>query len=174
MRKDGWITLLLLMFLIAACNTADSSHSAKNAYKEPLSFKEEETDKAEMVQAQKEEEPVKMKLEIGEHIFIAVLEENSSADALKEWLKDGPLTLNMTDYANMEKNADLKTVLPQNNVQMQTEAGDIILYQGRTLVIYYEPNSWSLTPIGKIENVDPAELRRVLGTGDVTVIISLE
>ena len=57
---------------------------------------------------------------------------------------------------------------------MNTQAGDIILYQGRTLVIYYDTNSWSLTPIGKMENIDPEELREVLGTGDVAVTMSLE
>ncbi|MDE7247687.1 MAG: hypothetical protein K2N43_07345, partial [Lachnospiraceae bacterium] len=53
-------------------------------------------------------------------------------------------------------------------------AGDIILYQGRTLTIYYDTNSWSLTPIGKIDDVDAEELREALGTGDVTVTLSLE
>lgn len=55
----------------------------------------------------------------------------------------------MSDYAGMEKGADLGVTLPQNNQQMNTTAGDIILYQGRTLVIYYDTNSWSLTTIGK-------------------------
>jgi len=49
-----------------------------------------------------------------------------------------------------------------------------ILYQGRTFVIYYDTNSWSLTPIGKIDNVDAESLREALGTGDITVTLSLE
>ncbi|QUO31680.1 hypothetical protein KFE17_12670 [Faecalicatena sp. Marseille-Q4148] len=116
----------------------------------------------------------KMKLEVGNYVFTAALEENSSVDALKELLAAGPLTLTMTDYAGMEKGADLGMVLPQNNVQMNTQAGDIILYQGRTFVIYYDTNSWSLTPIGKIENVDAVALRQALGTGNVSVTISIE
>ena len=117
---------------------------------------------------------MKMKVQIGETTFTATLADNSSVDALKELMTDEPLTLNMSDYANMEKGADLGVSLPQNNEQMNTQAGDIILYQGRTFVIYYDTNSWSLTPIGKIENVDAEELREVLGTGDVTVTLSLE
>lgn len=116
----------------------------------------------------------KMKLEVGNYVFTAALEENSSVGALKELLAAGPLTLTMTDYAGMEKGADLGMVLPQNNVQMNTQAGDIILYQGRTFVIYYDTNSWSLTPIGKIENVDAVALRQALGTGNVSVTISIE
>ncbi len=123
---------------------------------------------------QQEVTEMKMKIQIGDTAFTATLAENSSVDALKELMADGPLTLNMSDYASMEKGADLGVTLPQNNEQMNTQAGDIILYQGRTFVIYYDTNSWSLTPIGKIDNVDAEKLREVLGTGDVTVTLSLE
>ena len=117
---------------------------------------------------------MKMKVQVGDTVFTATLAENSSVDALKELMADGSLTLNMSDYANMEKGADLGVTLPQNNEQMNTQTGDIILYQGRTFVIYYDTNSWSLTPIGKIDNVNAEELREALGTGDVTVTLSFE
>lgn len=123
---------------------------------------------------EKEITDMKMKIQVGDTIFTATLAENSSVDALKELMADGPLTLNMSDYAGMEKGVDLGVALTQNNEQMNTQAGDIILYQGRTFVIYYATNSWSLTPIGKIDNVDVEELREALGTGDVTVTLSLE
>ena len=124
--------------------------------------------------AEQEVTEMKMKVQVGESVFTATLAENSSVDALRELMADEPLTLNMSDYANMEKTADLGVTLPQNNEQMNTQAGDIILYQGRTLTIYYDTNSWSLTPIGKINDVDAEELREALGTGDVTVTMSLE
>ena len=53
-------------------------------------------------------------------------------------------------------------------------AGDLILYQGRSFVIYYGNNNWSLTRLSKIENVNKEELLSVFGTGDVTVTLSLE
>lgn len=115
-----------------------------------------------------------LKIEIGQETFTATLANNSSVDALKELLKNGSLTLKMSDYAGMEKGADLGVTLPQNNQQMNTTAGDIILYQGRTLVIYYDTNSWSLTPIGKINDLDEALLKETLGSGDVTVTFSLQ
>ncbi len=117
---------------------------------------------------------MKMKIQIGDTTLTATLAEDTSVDAMKELMADGPLTLNMSDYANMEKGADLGVTLPQNNEQMNTQAGDIILHQGRTLVIYYDTNSWSLTPIAKIDDVDGERLKETLGTGDVTVTISLE
>ena len=126
------------------------------------------------VQQAEEAADTKMNIQIGETTFTATLADNSSVYALKELMADEPLTLNMSDYANMEKGADLGVTLPQNNEQMNAQAGDIILYQGRTFVIYYDTNSWSLTPIGKIDNVDAEELKEVLGTGDVTVTLSLE
>ncbi|MBD5484432.1 MAG: hypothetical protein HDR18_02715 [Lachnospiraceae bacterium] len=124
--------------------------------------------------AEQEVTDMKMKVQVGESVYTASLADNSSVDALRELMADGSLTLNMSDYANMEKGADLGVTLPQNNEQMNTQAGDIILYQGRTLAIYYDTNSWSLTPIGKIDDVDAEELRETLGTGDVTVTLSLE
>lgn len=117
---------------------------------------------------------IKMKIKVGDTAFTAALADNSSVDAFKELLSDGPVTLDMTDYADMEKSADLGVTLPQNNEQMNTQAGDIILYQGRTLAIYYDTNSWSLTPIGKIEHADKESLKAALGDGDVTVTLSLE
>jgi len=125
-------------------------------------------------ETEQEETKMKMKILVGDTAFTATLAENTTVDALQELLADGPLTLNMSDYANMEKSADLGVTLPQNNEQMHTQAGDIILYQGRTLVIYYDTNSWSLTPIGKIDNVDAESLKAALGTGNVTVTLSLE
>ncbi len=120
------------------------------------------------------QEVTEMEIQVGDTTFTATLAENSSVDALKEFMADGPLTLNMSDYAGMEKGADLGVTLPQNNEPMNTQPGDIILFQGRTLVIYYDTNSWSLTPIGKIDNVDAEALRAALGTGDVAVTLSLK
>lgn len=144
--------------------------------KSSSSMDEAEIVSSEPAESQEEikEEKTVLKLEINGEEFTASLEENSTVDALCELLKKGPLTLTMSDYANMEKGADLGTTLPRNDQPMNTRPGDIILYQGRTLVIYYDTNSWSLTPIGKIKNVDESTLRQALGTGDVSVTLWLE
>ncbi len=63
--------------------------------------------------------------------------------------------------------------LPRNDEQITTEAGDIILYQESALVIYYAPNSWNFTRLGKINDVTAEALREILGDGDVTVTLSL-
>ena len=114
-----------------------------------------------------------MKITAGDTTFTATFADNSSAEALKELLAEGPLTISMSDYASMEKVGPIGTSLPRNDEQITTGAGDIILYQGNSLVIYYDTNSWNFTRIGKINDVTQAELLEAFGDGEVTVTFSL-
>jgi hypothetical protein len=116
----------------------------------------------------------KMNIQIGDTVLTATLVDNSSVKALREALQEAPITVNMEDYGNMEKVGSLGQNFPRNDEQITTEAGDIILYQGSALVIYYAPNSWSFTRLGKIDNVTAKELKTILGDGDVTVTLSLK
>ena len=100
--------------------------------------------------------------------------DNSSVDALRELLRRvGTVTLDMSDYAGFEKGAPLPETLPQNNEPMNTDAGDVILYQGRQFVIYYDRNSYSLTPLGRITGMAKAELQALVGADNVTATLSL-
>lgn len=114
-----------------------------------------------------------MKITVGNTVLTAELADNSSAAALKELLAKGPLTISMKDYAHMEKVGPLGVSLPRNDELITTGPGDIILYQGNSFVIYYDRNEWSLTRIGKINGITQADLKTILGNGDVTVKISL-
>lgn len=114
-----------------------------------------------------------MRLTINGTELTATLAQNSSARALQDLLAAGPLTIQMSDYGNFEKVGDLDAALPTNDEQITTAAGDLILYQGRKFVIYYAPNSWNFTPLGRIEGVDAATLKSVLGEGDVAVTLEL-
>lgn len=115
-----------------------------------------------------------MKITVGDTTFTATLADNSSAEALKEMLMEGPLTIDMSDYGNMEKVGPIGKNLPENNEQITTEAGDIILYLGNSLVIYYDTNTWNFTRLGKINDVTQAELKEALGNGDVIVTFSID
>ncbi len=79
----------------------------------------------------------------------------------------------MRDYGNMEKVGSLGRDLPTNNESITTEPGDIILYQGSALVIYYAPNTWNFTRLGKIDNITGEKLKQILGEGNVTITLSL-
>lgn len=102
----------------------------------------------------------------------AKLEDNSSAQALAEKLAEGDITVEAHDYGNFEKVGELGFSLPTNDEQMTTESGDIILYQGDKLTVYYDENSWSFTKLGHID-MPQNELKALLGDGDVSITLSL-
>lgn len=89
-------------------------------------------------------------IRINDRTFSVSTESNSSTDEFIKKLSADPLTLTMSDYGGFEKNAKLPYELPRNDEDMVTKAGDIILYQGDTLAIYYGENSYSLTKLGHI------------------------
>jgi len=112
-------------------------------------------------------------ISVNGHTLTATLAQNSSGEALKKLLEDGPMTISMRDYGDMEKVGDIGTSLPTNDEQITTEAGDLILYMGSAFVIYYAPNSWNFTRLGKIDNITAQELKNILGDGSVEVTLSL-
>ena len=114
-----------------------------------------------------------MKITVGDVVFQANLEDNSSAEALRNLLANGPLTVQMHDYGNFEKVGELGQSLPANDEQITTGPGDLILYQGSRFVIYYDTNTWNFTRLGKIENATKERLLEALGDGDVRVTLSL-
>ena len=106
--------------------------------------------------------------------FYATFEDNSSAEALKEKLKSESITVDMHDYGSFEKVGSLPWNLPRNDTQITTEPGDVILYLGNQITIYYDTNSWNFTRLARIGNATKDELLAALGNGDVSVKFSLE
>ena len=113
-------------------------------------------------------------IRVGGRTFYASLEDNSSARALTEELSKAPLELEMRDYGGFEKVGDLPWELPVSDESITTTPGDVILYRGRQITLYYAENTWSFTRLGRIGNVSGEELLEVLGDGDVTVTFSVE
>lgn len=132
-------------------------------------------------QTNQEEKPENMesnqiRLTVNGRSFTATLEQNSSAEALKELLKDGDLSIRMDDYGDMEKVGSLGTSLPRNDRQITTRPGDMILYLGNSFTIYYDTNTWNFTRLGRLDGVSTREevLNLLGGKGEVTVILSLK
>lgn len=113
----------------------------------------------------------KMNLQIGNSSFTATLESNEAVDALVVMMNDAPLVIQMSDYSGFEKVGTLGTSLPTSNKQTTAQSGDIVLYNGNQIVIFYGSNSWSYTRLGKIDDLSGWE--DALGSGDVTVTFSL-
>lgn len=110
----------------------------------------------------------------GERVFTAVFSDNSSAEAFKDLLAEKPLTVDMHDYGSFEKVGEIGDTLPRNDEQITTEPGDVILYLGTSITIYYDTNSWNFTRLGKIQDATKEDLLAALGDGDVTVTFSLK
>ena len=108
----------------------------------------------------------------------ATLAENPSAKAFAEKLQSGAITVKLEEYGNFEKVGSLPFSLPRNDTQISTEPGDIILYSGSNITIFYNSNSWSYTRLGKLDALEKgemskAELKNIFGKGDVKAVISL-
>lgn len=116
-----------------------------------------------------------IKLTVNGCSFTVTLVKNSSTDALKSYLAKESICIRMTDYGNMEKVGSLGFSLPRNDRHITTRPGDLILYQGNSLVIYYDTNSWRLTQLGHVDGVSTREkmLELLGGTGEITLTLSL-
>ncbi len=119
-------------------------------------------------------ENMKLYIKIDDKTLTATLNDNSSTRELVNKLEKGAVTIDMEDYSKMEKVGSLGFTLPRNDESINTEAGDLILYQGSSFVIYYDTNSWSLTRLGKIDNISQKELKEILGEGNVKVTLSIK
>ena len=144
---------------IAACGNVESKGDGGDTAYEEEQGNSNEDDMAK-----------EMYIKIGPTVLTAVLEDNSSVEALIDLL---PMSLTMRDYGGFEKVGEIGATLPQNNEGITTSFGDLILYQGNQFSIYYDTNTWSLTWLGKIVGVTQAELKNILGEGEVKVTISL-
>lgn len=116
----------------------------------------------------------KLQITVGDTVLTAALADNSSAEAFAELLKQGAVTVDMHDYGSFEKVGELPQTLPRNDERITTEPGDIILYLGSNITIYYDVNTWDFTKLGHIDNITQDELKAILGDGNVSVTFSLK
>ena len=119
-----------------------------------------------------EEAVMNMKVQVGDAVFSVTLEENEAVASFVEMMRENPVSIQMSDYSGFEKVGSLGTSLPASNSQTTTHAGDIVLYNGNQIVIFYGSNSWSYTRLGHVDDLTGWE--EALGSGDVTVTFSLE
>ena len=114
-----------------------------------------------------------VKVKINDEVFDVKLENNSATQELVKELKKGNVTVNASEYGGFEKVGELGFSLPTNDENIGTNPGDIVLYQGDKISLFYGSHSWSYTKLGKIDNVDSNKLKEVLGSGDVILEFSL-
>ena len=123
-------------------------------------------------------------MEMPDHIQLTVsgkslpvkIEDNAATKALVAALREASITYEADDYGGFEKVGALGRSLPTSNTQISTQPGDVILYSGNQIVLFYGTNSWSYTRIGKMEYGTLDELKTFLkaGQGKISVTLSLQ
>ena len=190
----GIITMSLLIFIIAACNPSsqdvyeelskteitDNSSAESNTdiikQIEETKSSDDETDDQKQTIVMNDsndfEKDANMIMTIGDTKVDVSWEDNDSVRELKE-LAEKNLLIQMSMYGGFEQVSSIGQNLTRNDKQTTTEPGDIVLYSGNQLVVFYGSNSWSYTRLGKI-NLSDEELENLLGNGDVTITLSME
>lgn len=191
----AWIILsLLVAFTVTGCRKPVNTESASEAATIPNKDNEEMTqarheleearniDMATMESSKSEESMTDSKERLAENmlkLFIndeeisVTWEENESVKALNNLAEDSPIIIDMSMYGGFEQVGSIGQSIPRNDKHMTTSAGDIVLYSGNQLVIFYGSNSWAYTKLGHIDNKSEEELGRLLGSGNITITVSV-
>ena len=125
-------------------------------------------------QTESSETEAEMVLRINDQVVQVEWEDNESVEALKELASNGTITIEMSMYGGFEQVGPVGTDLPRNDEQTTTSPGDIVLYSGDQIVVFYGSNSWAYTRLGNIQNMSEEDLRSFLGSSDVTLTIYCE
>lgn len=125
-------------------------------------------------QESKEDKKSMPKVRIGNKAVNVEWEDNESVQALRDLCSDKPLKIKMSMYGGFEQVGSIGQSLPRNDKQTTTRAGDIVLYSGNQIVVFYGSNSWAYTRLGHITDQDAKGMAKLLGNGDVTITISME
>ena len=159
MRRGGIMLLVLAMAFGAGCGSAGA---------EPPEGGLELADDS----APAEPPEGELELAVDGRPLEAIWEDNASVEALKA-LAVGGLELTAEPYGGFEQVAALPERIVRDDRQTTAQPGDIMLYNGSSIVLFYGLNSWSYTRLGRISGLDEAELAELFGGGGVTLTLSV-
>ena len=164
----------MLITSLTACRQNGTSKEPMEDVVEPTADEAIESVADEEVETEIEEpeQEETMVITINGETISVEWEDNETVAALKELVSEEAISIQMSMYGGFEQVGNLGTSLPRNDKQMTTEAGDIVLYSGNQIVMFYGSNSWSYTRLGKVTGMTKSELEDLLGNGDVTITIS--
>ena len=120
-----------------------------------------------------ESEEMSILMKIGDEAVTIEWEDNESVAALAEILREQPMSIQMSMYGGFEQVGSFGTSLPRDDKQTTTQAGDIVLYSGNQMVVFYGSNSWAYTRLGRITDKSAEELKEMLGNGNVMITLEL-
>ncbi|MBQ3856002.1 MAG: hypothetical protein II762_04875 [Ruminococcus sp.] len=122
----------------------------------------------------KEETEIKLNITVNGQDLTATLADSTAAKELAQKLESGAVTVELGEYGGFEKVGALPWSLTRSDESTVTQAGDIMLYQGSQITIFYGSNSWSYTPLGHVDGLSQEELSEILGQGDVSAELSIK
>ena len=179
-RKTRLAALLLLPALLLSACGGEAAPAVSPAPTEAPTIAPAETAAPTPAPAETEapieatvEEEASLKLWIGEQEVEVLWEDNDSVRALEELAGTEGLTVALSGYGGFEQVGSRGARLPRDDAQTVTGPGDIVLYSGSSIVLFYGSNAWAYTRLGKIQGLDDAELRQLLGGGDVNIRLAL-
>ena len=146
---------------------ADSSQESESETQDTDSPQESEPE-AQMT----DEEKTDMKLKIGDAEVPVTWEENESVDALAALAAEGPLTIQLSMYGGFEQVGPIGQSIISDGQQTTTQAGDVVLYSGDQIVVFYGSNSWAYTRLGHVD-LSQKEMEDLLGNGDVMLTLQM-
>lgn len=179
------ITACILIAVMTICmsgcgnSTTVTQLSTDTAY-ETQPYQEQQTGSENITEPNTEEQRSDeaaekvLQLKIADTVVEVDWEDNESVEALRKMCEEEPLTIQMYMYGGFEQVGSIGTALPRNDVETTTASGDIVLYSGDQIVVFYGSNSWEYTRLGHITDQDTAEMEELLGNGDVTITVSME
>ena len=115
-----------------------------------------------------------MTMKIGDTKVNVDWEDNQAVEALRNMAEDGDVTIQMSMYGGFEQVGSIGQSLPRDDKQITTSSGDVVLYSGNQMVVFYGSNSWSYTRLGHISDKNTEDMTDLLSNGDVTITISIE
>ena len=164
----------IALFLTACCDE-NMSNSVQTSQEE-VTQNSTDMEIIDTANPEEEDEPMQeksLKMTIGDTAVEVEWEKNESVEALAKLAETEPLVIKMSMYGGFEQVGSLGESLPRNDVQTTTEAGDIVLYSGNQIVVFYGSNSWAYTRLGHITDKTAEEMAELLSGGDVTITISM-
>ena len=183
---------MTIMFCMSACaGTTKNTSSDLGAVTEMSASENNETESPEenvmsegtaMYQLAAENESAEdevigdstMTMKIGDTKVNVDWEDNQAVATLRDMAREGDVTIQMSMYGGFEQVGSIGQSLPRDDKQTTTSSGDVVLYSGNQMVVFYGSNSWSYTRLGHISDKNTEDMADLLSNGDVTITISIE
>lgn len=161
-----FLAFLLAALLLAGCGSRQPRET------EVYPAEDEEAPLPEFYEEEEADVMPCLQIEIGDHTLLASFSETAAAAELMQKLEEGPLSVPVSNYGGWEKVGKLPFSLPASDTPLDAQPGDIMLYTGDNIVLFYGENSWAYTRLGVID-AQSEELKAALSGHENQITLSL-